>query len=157
MLSRRNPTKARRKFCSNAIWFRVNCCSSSPAQSFLVPNPVGLIVIFYSLTTHCGSRLRACLLHCCWPSPAQWFLVPTPMGLMTIFYCLTALWAFIPHESYVKFPGLNTRRCGEKPAPSHLSCVMDHISGPIEGIIVIITWLMNYICQYVRKKNARGE
>jgi hypothetical protein len=29
----------------------VNCCWSSPAQSFLVPSPAGLMTIFYSLTT----------------------------------------------------------------------------------------------------------
>jgi hypothetical protein len=30
---------------------RVNSCGASPAQSFMVPSPVGLRVIFYSLTT----------------------------------------------------------------------------------------------------------
>jgi hypothetical protein len=60
-------------------WLMLNCCWSSPAQWFLVPNPTGLVIVFYYLTDLdffrplLSSRLTDGLLNCCWFSPVHWF------------------------------------------------------------------------------------
>jgi hypothetical protein len=45
---------------------RVNCCWSSPAQSFLVPSPAGLMKIFYTLDSegHASPPNLLLSLHC---------------------------------------------------------------------------------------------
>jgi hypothetical protein len=72
----------------------VNCCRSSPVQSFLVPSPAGLMSIFYCLSALGVVQLgrnNLWLLNRCWPSSAQWCLVQSSTRLMTIFSCLSAL------------------------------------------------------------------
>jgi hypothetical protein len=44
-----------------SVW--VTCCWSSPAQTFLVPGPVGLMTIFFCLTTLWLSVCRDTALH----------------------------------------------------------------------------------------------
>jgi hypothetical protein len=99
-------------------WFQsnpVNCCWSSPAQSFLVSGRWDLRPYFCSLQTFTcfkiGPLLRreeesvcywslplywgvthhwiteqSTLVNCCWPSAAWWFLVPSTTRLMTMFH-----------------------------------------------------------------------
>jgi hypothetical protein len=45
------PAVSRLKRCKNLAVGRVNRCWPSPAQSFLVPSPEGLMTIIYSVTT----------------------------------------------------------------------------------------------------------
>jgi hypothetical protein len=60
---------------------RLNCCWSSPAQSFLVSGPVGLMIILFlshNSESHAADHIKewsACRLNYCWASPAQSFLV----------------------------------------------------------------------------------
>jgi hypothetical protein len=69
----------------------VNFCWSSPTQSFMVPSPVGLVTMLYSLTIlgviHLSSLyvVQSSPANCCWPSSERSFLVSGAVGPMTKF------------------------------------------------------------------------
>jgi hypothetical protein len=75
---------------------RINCCWSSPAQSLLVPGPVGLMTIFFCIPTlefaQLGSEWMECYLLFIYTSSWHFtFVIRLEFILRTSVHCLVLL------------------------------------------------------------------